>query len=195
MRPRGGAIRCPASDGSWVSTAWRSTRRSSKSTSISTPARWAGMNTDRMGRCPAGGKSPEPKWVRGFSVRNGTKVPELLRGVPHENGGDLCPGGGCLGGEGGLGGAGDQALANGPLHGVGGIGGHLVRVGEAGQIAGDLNGIGILKVGEPIEEGGQLLPGQGIGGGEGGLGGAGGDVVLGSPDHCVGVPSVPPAHR
>ena len=51
-----GAIRCPASDGSWVSTAWRSTRRSSKSTSISTPARWAGMNTDRMGRCPAGKK-------------------------------------------------------------------------------------------------------------------------------------------
>ena len=33
------------------------TRRSSKSTSISTPARWAGMNTDRMGRCPAGEKS------------------------------------------------------------------------------------------------------------------------------------------
>lgn len=89
-------------------------------------------------------------------------MPELLRGVPHENGGDLCPGGGCLGGEGGLGGAGDQALANGPLHGVGGIGGHLVRVGEAGQIAGDLDGIGILKVGEPIEEGGQLLPGQGM---------------------------------
>ena len=33
-------------------------------------------------------------------------------------------------------------------------------IGEAGQIAGDLDGIGILKVGEPIEEGGQLLPGQ-----------------------------------
>ena len=71
MRPRGGAIRCPASDGSWVSTAWRSTRRSSKSTSISTPARWAGMNTDRMGRCPAGEKAPNPSGFGAFLSETG----------------------------------------------------------------------------------------------------------------------------
>ena len=103
------------------------------------------MNTDRMGRCPAGEKAPNPSGFGAFlsetgqGCRNYSAVYRMRMVAT------------CARVAVALG---ERVVSvvpeirpspMGPLHGVGGIGGYLIRVGEATQIAGDLNGIGIFK--------------------------------------------------
>ena len=105
---------------------------------------------------------PDPMGVRPLvcPARGSASTVVLLGSVPGEDGGHLCPAGSVVRGQGVVADSGDHAFADGPGHGVDGVVSHQVGVGVAAQVAGNLNGLLGLKVGEPIEEGSHLLPGQ-----------------------------------
>lgn len=108
-------------------------------------------------------------------------------GKPFQDHGQLRPGGGAAGDQGGLGPAGDKAIVHRPGHGGPGVGAHLGGVGIAGE-AGLAGGVVTLIPGVAVEQGGQLLPGDRVLGPEASVVIAQDDALLRSPGHRLGVP-------
>ena len=115
----------------------------------------------------------------------------LLDGVTHEDRGDLSSVGGILGADGVVTVALQKALPDGPVHGDLRIAADLVPVCCAVQAVSVGHHIPLaLILGETVEEGSHLLPGQGGVGREGVGCGAGGDTVFCGPEDSIRVPAI-----
>lgn len=124
----------------------------------------------------------------GLPVKNQQSFVHLLAEV-HEDDGHLSTGGARLGHQGSQISARDQAGVHGPLHGGQSPLLNIILVGEAGEGGAGI-GVQTLDLNEAVENGGRLLPGEGIIGTKGAIVITGHNVLAGGPSHRLGVPGV-----
>ena len=128
------------------------------------------------------GPRPKPGSVQLFLTLVGHVLTEIHEDLSH-----LSPGGGAGGGNLIAAHAGDQAGVYRPAHGLRRPAGDGGAVGVSGQVTGSGDVIALV-LGEPVQDQGQLLPGEGVVGAEAGLAHAGDHAVGRRPVHRGGIP-------